>query len=42
MKEFLVTVDCDYVMGALKSGHFQGIVRAETLEEAKEKAIDLF
>ena len=39
MKEFLVTVDCDYVVGHLRHGHLQGIVRAETLEEAKEKSI---
>lgn len=35
MKEFLVSQDCDYVVGHLRYGHLQGIVEAESLEEAK-------
>lgn len=40
MKKYLITSDYDYVMGYLKNAHLQGIIEAESLEEAKEKAIN--
>ena len=36
MKKFKVTQDCDYVVGHLRYGHFEGIIEADNLEEAKE------
>lgn len=36
MKKFKVTQDCDYVTGHLRYGHFEGIIEANSLEEAKK------
>ena len=36
MKKFLVTADIGYVVGHLRSGHFEGIVEAESEEALKE------
>lgn len=35
--KFHVTVDCDYVSGHLRYGHFEGEVEAESEEEIKKK-----
>ena len=35
MKEFLVTIDCDYIAEHLRHGHLQSIVEANSPEEAK-------
>ena len=36
MKKFMVTQECDYVTGYLRYGHFEGIIEANSLEEAKK------
>lgn len=36
MKKFMVTQECDYITGYLRYGHFEGIVEANSLEEAKK------
>ncbi len=36
MKKFLVTADLGYVVGHLRYGHFEGIVKAESEEALKE------
>ena len=36
MKKFMVTQECDYVKGYLRYGHFEGIIEANSLEEAKK------
>lgn len=36
MKKFLVTADLGYVVGHLRYGHFEGIVKAESEETLKE------
>ena len=36
MKKFRVTQECDYVTGYLRYGHFEGIIEANSLEEAKK------
>lgn len=38
MKKFKVCVPCDYVSGHLRYGHGEAIIKAENLEEAKQKA----
>lgn len=40
MKEFLVTQDCDYIAGHLRYGHLEGIIKAESLEEARAILFD--
>lgn len=40
MSKFNVTVGCEYVMGHLRYGHYEGIVEADTEEEAIKKAKD--
>ena len=37
MKKYLITQDCDYVNGYLRSGHLEGEVYANSSEEALEK-----
>lgn len=37
MKKFRVTRDADYVMGHLRYGHQEGVIEAESLEDAKRK-----
>lgn len=34
--KFKVSQDCDYVKGHLRYGHFEGIIEADSLEEAKK------
>ena len=36
MKKFMVTQECDYVTGYLRYGHFEGIIEANSLEDAKK------
>lgn len=36
MKKFMVTQECDYVTGYLRYGHLEGIIEANSLEEAKK------
>lgn len=36
MKKFMVTQECDYVTGYLRYGHFEGIIEANSFEEAKK------
>lgn len=36
MKKFMVTQECDYITGYLRYGHFEGIIEANSLEEAKK------
>lgn len=38
MKKFKVEVDCEYIDGHLRYGHGETIIKAENLEEAKQKA----
>ena len=37
MKKYLITQECDYVYGYLRSGHLEGEVYANSSEEALEK-----
>lgn len=40
MAKFRVEIACDYVSGHLRYGHLEGVVEAETEEEAKQKAVE--
>ena len=35
--EFIVTKNCDYVVGHLRYGYLTGVIEADSLEEAREK-----
>ena len=37
MAKFRVTQECDYVQGHLRYGHMEGIIEADSLEDAKRK-----
>ena len=37
MKKYLITQECDYVYGYLRSGHLEGEVYANSSEEALKK-----
>ena len=40
MKKYLVTQEADYVQGHLRFGHREGIIEAESAEEALRKVKD--
>lgn len=37
MAKFRVSQDADYIMGHLRYGHREGIIEADSLEDAKKK-----
>lgn len=39
MKKYNVTIGCDYVQGYLRYGHLEGVIRANSAEEARAIAL---
>ena len=40
MAKFRVTQELDYITGYLRSGHREGVIEADSLEEAKKKLLE--
>lgn len=40
MAKFECFLDCEYVMGHLRYGHYEGVVEANSAEEARERVLE--